>query len=418
MPDIRMPKMGDGMEEGTILRWLKQVGDTVAVEEAVAEIETDKATVEMPSEDAGQITAILVQAGETVPVGAVIARIGGEGSMAGSSTGVVPERSAAPIGEAGPALVAEPTSSTPPTPVTTGKRVRVSPLARRAAEKMGVDLSTIRGTGGGIGRIVLRDVLASAEPAAAPLTAPASPSAPVAPASAPPAPATADAATDISKMRRAIARRTLQSKLSMPHFYLVMPVIMDRALELVAEMKSQSPDQKVTINDLFIRASAAALVRYPDVNVSFTDDDRIVRHSAINIGIAVGTDDGLRIPVLRDCGTKTLRQLSVEARGAVERTRNGLLTPQDMSGGTFTISNLGMFGIEEFMAIINPPEAAILAVGAVQPEVTVDADGSFKAVRKARITLSCDHRAVDGVAGSKFLQEIRNLLENPLNLLA
>lgn len=223
---------------------------------------------------------------------------------------------------------------------------------------------------------------------------------------------------DLSRMRKAIARRTVLSKQTIPHFYLVLPIEMDRAIDLLAEMNAQNPEQKITINDLIIKACAVALAKFPEVNVSFTPDEKLRRYSTINIGFGVGTDEALYMPVIPDCGSKTLRQISAEARALVGKARAGKLTPQEMSGGTFSISNLGMFGIEEFAAIINPPESAILAVGAAMPEVVVAEDGSFVARRRMRVTLSCDHRAVDGLRGAKFLQELKRLLESPLNLLA
>jgi pyruvate dehydrogenase E2 component (dihydrolipoamide acetyltransferase) len=219
-------------------------------------------------------------------------------------------------------------------------------------------------------------------------------------------------------MRKAIARRTTESKQTIPHFYLVMPIDMDAALDLLVSLNAQWQGGKVTVNDLVIKACVMALTRHPGVNCAVVDDDTVRFFDSINVGIAVGTDDGLRIPILLDCGHKTLRQISQAARAMAVKTRNGELTPQDMSSGTFTVSNLGMFGIEEFSAIISPPQSAILAVGAAAPEVTVGPDGAFVARRRMRVTLSCDHRTVDGVLGSKFLQEIKGLLESPLNLLA
>lgn len=188
-------------------------------------------------------------------------------------------------------------------------------------------------------------------------------------------------------------------------------------MNLLAELNEQTPEQKITVNDLIVKACAVALSRYPDVNVSYTPEDKIRRYDTINIGIAVGTDNGLMIPVVPDCGAKTLRQIAAEARRLIERARSGSLTPQEMSGGTFSTTNLGMLGIEEFSAIISPPESAILAIGAVTPEVIVDANGGFIARRRMRVTLSCDHRSVDGLLGAKFLQELKRLLESPLNLL-
>ncbi|MCX6358334.1 MAG: dihydrolipoamide acetyltransferase family protein [Armatimonadetes bacterium] len=414
MFEIRMPKMGDGMTEGTLRRWLKQVGDAVKVEEPIAEIQTDKADVEMPAEDAGFIVQIVAAEGETVAVGAVIAYLG-----------ATPDEKPAPASAPAPVAVREEekgrrgegekgrggVTAAP----SAGGRIKSSPLARKKAGELGVDISTVAGTGGGVGRVVARDVEAAvASRTAAPVTAPSAP----APQSSRAGELPPGRDESLSRMRKAIARRTTESKQTIPHFYLVMPIDMDAALDLLVSLNAQWQGEKVTVNDLVIKACVMALNRHPGVNCAVVDDDTVRFFDSINVGIAVGTDDGLRIPILLDCGRKTLRQISQAARAMAVKTRNGELTPQDMSSGTFTVSNLGMFGIEEFSAIISPPQSAILAVGAAAPEVTVGPDGSFVARRRMRVTLSCDHRTVDGVLGSKFLQEIKGLLESPLNLLA
>lgn len=406
MAEVRMPKMGDGMEEGTILRWLKKEGDSVAVEEAIAEIETDKANVEIPAEEAGILTRIVAKEGDTVPVGGVIAYIG-------SVPAEAPEPASAVATPAEPVVVVRDAGQAAPAPATpTVRRLRATPLARSIARRMGVDLTKVTGTGGGVGRIVARDVLAFAQ---AQTTIAPPPPAPVVPSPATAAEGYVD--VDLTKMRRAIARRTVQSKQTIPHFYLTMPVDMDRATDMLAQLNARTPDTRITVNDLVVKACAVALTRFPDVNVSFLPEERIRKHAAINIGIAVGTDDGLRIPVIMDCATKSLRQISETARTLIARTRSGAITPQEMSGATFTVSNLGMFGIEEFAAIISPPESAILAVGAIAPEVLPGEGGAFVVRKRMRMTLSCDHRTVDGLLGARFLQEVRRLLENPVELL-
>lgn len=403
MAEVRMPKMGDGMEEGTILRWLKREGDRVELEEAIAEVETDKANVEIPAEEAGVLARITAAEGETVPVGGVIAYIGDVPADAAAP----PTPQEAPAAEVVVVGGAEEGRATTPAPVTA--RVRATPLARSMAKRMGVDITQVRGTGGGIGRVVARDVLAFAQTHAT--------------AAAPPTPAPPKAQpdgaveVDLTRMRRAIARRTVQSKQTIPHFYITMPVDMDRSMDMLAQLNTHTPDRKVTVNDLIVKACAVALKAFPDVNVSFTPEEKIRRHPSVNIGIAVGTEDGLRVPVVMDCGSKTLREISDAARTLISRTRSGALTPQEMSGATFTVSNLGMFGVEEFAAIISPPESGILAVGAVAPEVQVTETGAFVARRRMRVTLSCDHRTVDGLLGARFLQEVRRLLENPVALL-
>jgi pyruvate dehydrogenase E2 component (dihydrolipoamide acetyltransferase) len=320
--------------------------------------------------------------------------------------------------EAGTSASLPKTSESAPTPSVgpEAERVKASPLARKMAEEQGIDLAQIKGTGGGVGRIVQRDVEAFLKQrGTAPVGLPSAPSTPLA---ATAAPSLAGEDQEVGRMRKAIARRTVQSKQTVPHFYLVMPVEMDRAMALLAQMNEQAPDQKVTVNDLIVKACAVALTKFPEVNVSWTPEDKIRRYPQINIGVAVGTDNGLTIPVVNDCGSKTLRQISSEAKGLIKKARDGQLTPQEMSGGTFSVSNLGMFGVEEFLAIINPPESAILAVGTVAKEVAVAEDGSFEARQRMRVTLSCDHRTVDGLLGAKFLAEVKRLLEAPLNLLA
>jgi len=435
MAEVRMPKMGDGMEEGTLLRWIKKEGDSIAVNDEIAEIETDKANVPVPAEDAGTLTKIVVQEGQTVPVGAVIAYIGepGEGGngagKSSASNGVksgqqtsTPSSDAVKIGEAGSAsqeagapVQGRSEEKAAPSVGPEAERVKASPLARKMAEEKGIDLAQVRGTGGGVGRIVQRDVedfLKQRGTSPPGLPAAAQPMAATA------APSLEGEDQDVSRMRKAIARRTVQSKQTIPHFYLVMPVEMDRAMDMLAQMNAQAPDQKVTVNDLIVKACAMALTRFPEVNVSWTPDDKVRRYRQINIGVAVGTDNGLTIPVVADCGSKTLRQISSEAKGLIKKARDGQLTPQEMSGGTFSVSNLGMFGVEEFLAIINPPESAILAVGAVSKEVAVGENGGFEVRQRMRATLSCDHRTVDGLLGAKFLAEVKRLLESPLNLLA
>lgn len=404
MAEVRMPKMGDGMTEGTILRWLKKEGDRIAPEEAIAEIETDKANVEIPAEEAGLLVRIVASEGETVPVGGVIAYIGDTPSE-GNATAPSSEAPAAVI-VVQPSRTSE-RAAAPPSP-----RVRATPLARSMARRLGVDISQVRGTGGGVGRIVARDVLAFAQAHAG------TPVAPPPPTAATPPVTSEYTDVDLTKMRRAIARRTVQSKQSIPHFYLTIPVDMDRALDMLAQLNARTPDDRITVNDLVVKACAVALERFPDVNVSFTPEERIRKHARIHIGIAVGTEDGLRIPVIPDCASRSLREISEVARTLIARTRSGAITPQEMSGATFTVSNLGMFGIEEFAAIISPPESAILAVGAIAPEVQVTETGSFVARKRMRVTLSCDHRTVDGLLGARFLQELRRLLENPVELIA
>ncbi len=431
MAEVRMPKMGDSMEEGTILRWMKKEGDTVAVDEPIAEVETDKANVEIPAEEGGTISKIVVQEGQTVAVGAIIAVIGDAGSAAstnGANAAASAQQPTPPKEETPPPSSSSvprqeyhkrgATSSHADTPPV--ERLKASPVARKIAEKLGLDLAVIRGTGPG-GRIVERDVRAFSErPGSAAPSLPSLPAQPMAPAAKPaavPAPVLGRE-VELSKMRKANAKRTTLSTQSIPHFYLTMPIEMEKGMELLDGLNASTPDAKISINDLIVKACAVVLVKMPEVNVSYAGEDKIKFHELVNVGIAVGTDSGLTIPVINDCGGKTLRKISADARALIEKARNNQLVPQDMSGGTFSISNLGMFGIEEFTAIINPPESAILAVGAVMPEAMVGPNGGFESRRRMRVTLSCDHRTVDGLLGAKFLKEVRRLLENPFELLA
>jgi pyruvate dehydrogenase E2 component (dihydrolipoamide acetyltransferase) len=418
MAEVRMPKMGDGMEEGTVLRWLKREGEQVTANESIAEIETDKANVEMPAEESGTLTKILVQEGQTVPIGAVLAHIGAVSANGGSKPAAAPEgtpskeppvtANSAPQAESAPAEE----SVRPPSE----ERVKASPLARKMAKEMGIDLAQVTGTGPG-GRVVERDVK-SFKPGAGVPKMPSLPEAFPVPRATAMAPTLEGRDIDLSKMRKAIARRTVQSKQTIPHIYLTRPVEMDRAATLLDQMNAPTPDNKITINDLIIKACAVGLAKFPEVNVSYTPDDKIRQYDSINVGFAVGTNEGLYIPVIMDCGKKTLREISAVAKELAGKARGGTLSPQEMSSGTFSISNLGMFGIEEFGAVISPPESAILAVGAMMREAVVSEDGSIRAARRMRVTLSCDHRSVDGLLGARFLQEVARLLENPLELLA
>ncbi|MGC8668123.1 MAG: dihydrolipoamide acetyltransferase family protein [Chthonomonadales bacterium] len=411
MAEIRMPKMGDGMEEGTILRWLKKEGDILTADEPIAEIETDKANVEIPAEEAGVLTRILVAEGQTVPVGAVIAIVGSSESEtppkedAGSPAATAPESTFASSQG-----IRTPASQAPVVGEPEAERIKASPLARRMARELNIDLAKIRGTGPG-GRVVERDITAFVQSGIPQPELPGTPPAPL-------APSLEGTDREVGRMRKAIARRTTLSKQTVPHFYLTMPIDMDAALRLREEMNAATPADKISVNDLVVKACAQALVKFPEVNVSYTPEDRIRQYHTVNIGIAVGTDNGLTLPVIPECHTKTLRQISAEAKRLIELARSGSLTPQQMSGGTFSVTNLGMFGIEEFAAIINPPEAAILAVGAVAPEVMAAPDGSFQTRHRMRVTLSCDHRAVDGLLGARFLQEVKRLLENPYELVS
>ncbi|HLJ58082.1 MAG TPA: dihydrolipoamide acetyltransferase family protein [Chthonomonadaceae bacterium] len=423
MAEVRMPKMGDGMEQGTINAWLKREGQQVTSGESIAEVETDKANVEIPAYESGVLTKIVVQVGQTVPVGEVIAVIGSPG---GASNGSQPSAASAESdkangasAKAAPAAAekangagAAPVQSAPkgaaPAPPS-AERVKSSPLARRMASELSIDLARVTGTGPG-GRVVERDIKAFQEnhPAG------------VAPPTAMPA-ATAEAApaqeSRPSKMREAIARRTVLSKQTIPHFYVTMIVEMDAAQALLSGLNAGA-ESKITVNDLIVKACAVALARVPEVNATWTPEGTVRRFAEAHIGVAVGIDDGLIIPVIRECHAKTLRQISADAKLLIGKARRNQLTPAEYSGGTFSVSNLGMMGVDEFTAIINPPEAAILAIGTIAREPVVG-DGDQVVIRsRMKITISADHRLCDGVIAARFVQEVKKALEAPLSLLS
>jgi pyruvate dehydrogenase E2 component (dihydrolipoamide acetyltransferase) len=406
---VVMPRLSDTMEEGKILRWLKQEGDRVEGGEIIAEVQTDKADIEMEAFGSGILRKILVGAGQSAPVGHLIGMIAEEDEDI--STLLAPV-----AGVAGQA--AKPTGAAAPVPappvlhaVTSG-RVKASPLARKLARAQGIDLSMVKGSGPG-GRVIRRDV-----DAMTPVTAAAgqriSSIAERVVSIAPSTPSAEFEDRELSPMRRAIAKRVAQSVATVPHFYLTVEAAMDKATELREAMQVQTPDLKVTFTDIIIKAVVMALGRHPAMNVSFTGD-RIRIYSQVNLGIAVALEDGLINPVLRDCGRKSLAQIAREAKSLAERARAQKLKPEEYTGATFTVSNLGMYEIEEFTAIINPPEAAILAIGRIQSKPVV-VNGAVQIGQRMRMTLSCDHRAVDGATGATFLQEVKWLLERPFHL--
>ncbi|MCS6949930.1 MAG: dihydrolipoamide acetyltransferase family protein [Armatimonadota bacterium] len=408
MAQVIMPKMGDGMTEGTLLRWLKKEGDVVERGEVIAEIETDKASVELPAESSGKLANILVKEGDTVPVGTVIAEILGEGE----------QPQAAAIAQ--PAVAETPVAAPPPTETVKAEepplqeRVKASPLARRIAQEAGIDLAMVKGTGPG-GRIVERDVqqfLAARQAAARlPVSEPPRPTVP--PAETP----TLTGGEPLSRMRRLIAERTTLTKQTVPHFYVTMDIDMTEAMALRERLNAALPEEapKLSVNDFVTKACALALARYPQVNALY-QNERIYPSSEIHIGIAVALPDGLIVPVLRHCERKTLRQIAHETRQLVEKARAGRLTPEEYSGATFSVSNLGMYGVDDFIAIINPPAVAILAVGAVQKQPVVLEDDTIAVRQRMKVTLSADHRALDGAVAAEFLRELKRILENPYQM--
>ncbi len=436
--DVCMPRLSDTMEEGRILKWLKQLGDRIEIGDIIAEVETDKADMEMEALDEGVLIEILVPEGGMVPVGGVMARLGAADEIVAADSAAP-----APTAENG---IAEPPSPEPnasppapppapkvrelreiraqrePTPAEETGRLLASPVVRRMAQELSLDLSQVPGSGPG-GRIVKRDLEAYTA-AQAPLDATAKPQAesqaepqaephPEARASADPATATRE---PFSRMRATIAKRMSESMREAPHFYLTAEINMSEAVRLRTALKaSNRVTEDVTYTHLLMKAVAIALARHPRLNASFGGDAREYQEH-INIGLAVSLDDGLLVPVLHDCDSLSLLEIAAQATALVERARSGKPRAEDLTGGTFTISNLGILPIEHFTAIINQPQAAILAVGAIK-ERPVVRDGQVTIASTMLVTLSCDHRILDGVTGGQFLQELKSLLENPVGLM-
>lgn len=402
---IEMPRLSDTMTEGVIARWHKKVGDIVKPGDLLAEIETDKATMEFEAPVGGVLLHIGAPEGKPIPIGEVIAIIG----KAGEDISALLTRQKATAAVVAP----PPPSDTPqkvepvsPTPATStpsdGERLKASPLARAIAREKGIDLREITGTGEG-GRIIRRDVEAhlaqqASKPAPSPTLAAAS-------------------YTDhpLTQMRKTIARRLTASMQEAPHFYLKISVSMEKAAQWRARL-NELADVKISFNDFILKACAIALRRHPMLNASWTGEAIRVFHD-IHIGFAVAVEEGLIVPVIRHADRKGLAEIAKETQALAEKARQRKLTPEEYTGSTFSISNLGMFGIEDFTAVINPPEAAILAVGAIQPVPVVRENGEIAVERRMRLTLSCDHRVVDGATGAQFLQTLKLLLEEPERLL-
>jgi pyruvate dehydrogenase E2 component (dihydrolipoamide acetyltransferase) len=420
--ELTMPRLSDTMEEGRIGRWLKREGDSFREGDIIAEIETDKATMEFQAYDDGTVLRIIVDDGETAALGAPIAIVGEAGEKVEEPATPTAEPPAKTEPAETPVPDANVSPKEAPAPTGNGKAevLRVSPIARRMADAAGLDLRTLAGKGSGPdGRIVKADVeqaLSGSEvPGTAVSPAPAETLAPGAVVSAPPA---GDEVRELSPMLKAVARRMTESKTTVPHFYVTSEIDMTRALALRKELNEALADsgEKVSVNDLIVRASAQALGLHPQAHRSYVDG-RHVYHAHANVGIAVALDDGLIVPVLREADTKSLRTIAVEARDLAERARAGKLRQPEIEGGTFTVSNMGMLGVSEFAAIINPPESAILAVSATIQRPVVR-DGAVAVGDIMSVTLSCDHRACSGADGARLLQTIKRHLEAPTLLLA
>src|SRR6201995_1232502 len=416
MAEIVMPRLSDSMEEGTILTWMKRVGDEVAVGDELVEIETDKANMAYESDVAGTLTQVLAEEGDTLPIGAPIAVVGdpdegpaGPEDAEGSS--VAP---AGPATAGDPPLppVAKASSATVPHTVSpagsagNSPRVKASPLARRVAQESGVDLASLKGSGPG-GRIVKADVEGAGVPAA-----------PV-PAAASETTETAKGTTtyqELTRLQQVVARRMSESKATAPHFYLQSEIDMSAAVAARGRLKELTPEGEVvpSFNDMIVKACALALREFPLANGAYRDG-RFELYSRVNVGVAVAGQDALVVPTVFDADRKGLREIAGDARRLAGKVRDGSITPPELSGGTFTVSNLGMYGVSNFSAVINAPQAAILAVGEITEKPVVGA-GSITSAHLLGVTLACDHRILYGAPAAEFLARIRALLEEPLAL--
>ena len=405
MPAITMPKLSDTMTEGTIARWKKKKGDTIEAGDILAEIETDKATMEMECFDDGVLTEIFVPAGGKAPVGAKIALVLAEGESADSTTEAParPEKAA----EAKPESKETPPA---PAPAVSGSRVKASPLAKKIAAERGVSLEGLVGTGPGH-RVVAKDVPARGSARAV--------SAAAAPRIEARAAGEGDTTIPLSNMRRTIADRLVASKQQNPHFYLSVEVDAGALTRLRQELNAANEAAgvpKLTVNDFVLLAVGRAAAQHPSINASWGGDS-IIQYGAVNISVAVAVDDGLITPVIRNADKLSLKEISAAVKDLAKRAREKKLKPEEYSGGTITVSNLGAYGIEQFFAIVNPPQAAILAIGAIVKKPVVNAKNEIVVGERVTISLSADHRVVDGAVGAEFLSTLRKLIENPAMML-
>lgn len=449
--EVTMPRLSDTMESGTIVEWKVAVGDKVSSGDVVADVETDKATMELAVYDDGTIASIDVEPGQQVDVGTVIALLAEKGEDPANlkpaasapapapAPAAVPEPAPEPVSSPGPA--ASPAVSAAPAASSSGGGMRISPVARRMAEAAGIPLATIVGTGPS-GRIIKRDVeaamAAGAETVASVPPAANVPAVAAAPIAQPVAQASSSAITPIesmaghgspmasrrvplSNMRQVIARRLVESKTTIPHYQVSMSFDMDPLMAMRKDLneKLAGGDVKLSVNDFLVRAAALAMHQHPDFNASF-DGDAIVQHGAVNVGIAISLPEdkggGLVVGVIRDADRKSLRMISAESKALAEKARTRGLAPEDMEGATFTISNLGMYGVDHFTAIINPPNSAILAVGGAMKQPVVRGD-SIEVGHRMTATLSNDHRVLDGAMAARWLQTVRESVEHPTLLL-
>ena len=446
MAEIVMPRLSDSMEEGTVIKWLKSVGDEVAVGDELVEIETDKANMVYEADSAGTLTEIVAEEGATMPIGETIARVGDAGDVSANGGGTTATEddkvadASSENGEAAPGPVstssespsAQPSSapeattpSAPPAAAPAGDgadgggRVKASPIARRIARDKGVDLHALAGSGPG-GRIIKVDVERAAIAAGDGVGA--------GPAAAEPAPPTPGASerpetakgqtevVELSKLQQTVARRMAESKATAPHFYLETEIDMSAAFRARKRLKEMADEGEPvpTFNDMVVKACALALRDFPRANGAYRDG-RIELYSRVNVGVAVAAQDALVVPTVFDADRKGLRQIAAETRALAQRVREGQITPPELSGGTFTVSNLGMYGVSNFGAVINTPQAGILAVGELKPKAVVR-DGEIVSRELMGVTLACDHRILYGADGAQFLARVRALLEEPIGL--
>ncbi|MCA1899720.1 MAG: 2-oxo acid dehydrogenase subunit E2 [Chloroflexi bacterium] len=419
---INMPKLGFDMAEGTLVRWVKQVGEPIHKGDVLAEIETDKATVEVESPASGVVLQHIVEQGTVVPVNAPIAVVGAQGEVVSDQLSVSSDQSS--VSGKKPATDDRPQPAaalqTPPTPAPAPQAVsspepssvvKASPLAKKIAREKNLDLSRIQGTGPG-GRIVRRDIEAvishqpsvSSVPAAAPVTSYPLPT------------STEDKTISTTKLRQAIGRRLVESKQSIPHFYVTHEYKMDALMDIRKQANAFLPDnEKLSVNDFIVKAVALALRQFPNLNATLKGSE-IIQFGHVNVGVAVTVPGGLMTVVVKDADAKPLRQISAEIKAMAARAREGKVKPEDVEGSTFSTSNLGMYDVEEFIAIINPPEAAILAIGSAR-EVPVVEGGEIKIGWRMKATISVDHRVSDGAEAAQFMQKLAEFLENPVRML-
>lgn len=430
MTEVIMPKMGDGMEEGTLLEWLKKEGDIVKSGEVIGSIQTDKATLELEAPAAGTLSGFLLKGGETVPVGVPIAIIlkAGESLPAGWGSG----KSEAPNSPALESLAAEshveadadltPSGSETDPAVGGSDRIKASPLARKIAQELGINLATMKGTGPG-GRVVEKDVR-SAKPSSS--TSQAKVEAPASPAPTPPPPAPApvaiqpvtpeDVLINLPRLRQITSKRTTESKQQVPHFYVTVEVDVENIVDL-REMFERDQSGKISINDFVVKACALALRDMPVVNSIF-QGDKLLLKGGVHVGIAVAVEDGLTVPVIKSADQLSLRQISAKARDLAKKARENKLSMDELQGSTFAISNMGMLDVDNFVAIINQPNSAIVAIASVRKKVVVGENDEIEIRSRMNITGSFDHRVVDGAVGAKFINLVKDYLQNPTRLVS